>query len=124
MGIVPTFDELKHCLACLWLVVEGTAIEQFAFQSGEEALAEGIIETISDRAHGRTNSGVPTALAKSQGSVLAALIGVMDDIFWVTLLDRHLQGIHHQGSLQMRGHRPANDFAAPGIHDHGQVQPT
>ena len=85
MRIVPTFDECEHSLACLWLVVEGRAIEQFAFQGGEETLAEGIIETISDKAHGRVDAGISTALAKSQGSVLAALIGVMDDIFWVTL---------------------------------------
>ena len=64
IGIVPTFDEFEHRLACLGLVVEGGAIEQLAFQGGEEALTEGIIETI------------PTALAKSRGSVLAALIGV------------------------------------------------
>lgn len=124
MGIVPTFDEFEERLACLWLVVEGCAIEQFTFQGGKETLAEGIIETIADRAHRRTDAGVSTALAKRQGSVLAALIGVMNDIFWVTLLDRHLQGIHHQGSLEMSGHCPTDDFAAPGIHDNSQVQPT
>lgn len=124
MGIVPTFDEFKRSLACLCLVVKDTAIEQFAFQGGEEALTEGIIETIADRAHRRADTSVPTSLAKGQGGVLAALIGVMDDIFWVTLLDRHAQGIHYQGSLQVSGHRPTDDFAAPGIHDNSQVQPT
>ena len=124
MGIVPTFNECEHRLTCLWLIVEGTAIEQFAFQGSEEALAEGIIETIPDRAHRRTDPGFPTTLTKSQSSILAALIGVMDDILWVTLLDRHVQGIHHQGSLQVSRHRPTDDFAAPGIHDNGQVQPT
>jgi hypothetical protein len=124
MGIVPTFDEFKHGLACFWLVVEGTAIEQFAFQGSEEALAEGIIETIADRAHRRADSGCATALAKRQGRVLAALIGMMDDVFWATLLDRHLQGIHHQRGLEVSGHCPADDFAAPGIHNNGQVQPS
>jgi hypothetical protein len=124
MGIVPTFDEFKHCLAGLWWIVEGAAIEQFAFQSGKEALAEGIVETIADRAHRWTDTGVSTALAERQGSVLAALVRVMDDIFWVTLLDRHAQGIHYQGGLEAKGHRPTDDFATPGIHDNGQVQAT
>ena len=124
MRIVPTFDEFKHGLACLCLVVEGAAIEQFAFQSGEEALAEGIVETIPDRAHRRTNPGFSTALAERQGSVLAALIGVVDDIVWVPLVDRHAQGIHHQSSLEVSGHRPTDDFAAPSLHDNSQVQPT
>jgi hypothetical protein len=124
MRIVPTFDEFKHCLACFGLCVEDSAIKQFALQGSEEALAEGVVETISDRAHRRTDAGISTALAKRQGSVLAALIGVMDDIFRVTLLDRHLQGVHYQGSLELRGHRPTDNFAAPGIHDHSQIQPT
>jgi hypothetical protein len=49
---------------------------------------------------------------------------MMDDTFWVTLLDRHVQGIHHQSCLEVSGHCPTNNFAAPGIHDHGQIQPT
>jgi hypothetical protein len=65
-----------------------------------------------------------TALAERQGSVLAALVRVMNNIFWVTLVDRHAQGIHHQGSLEVSGHCPTDDFAAPGIHDNSQVQPT
>lgn len=124
MGIVPTFDECKDRLACHWLIVEGTAIEQLAFQGGEEALTESIIETISDRAHRWADASFPATLAERQGSVLTALIGVVDDVFWVTLLDRHVQGIHHQGSLEVSGHCPTDDFAAPGIHDNGQVQPT
>lgn len=108
MGIVPTFDEFEDCLACLGLVVEGRAIKQFTFQGDEETLAEGIIETIVDRAHRRKDPGSSTALAKRQGSVLTALVRMMDDTFWVALLDRHLHGIHHQGRLEVRGHCPAN----------------
>jgi hypothetical protein len=57
MGIVPTFDKCKDRLACRWLVGECTAIKQFAFQGGEEALAEGVIEPISDRAHRWADAG-------------------------------------------------------------------
>lgn len=124
MGIVPAFDERKNSQACFCLGVEGMAVKQFALESGEETFTEGIVETISDRAHRRTDPSFPTALAKCQGSVLAAVIRVMDDALRVTLLDRHVEGIHHQGCLQMGGHCPTHDFAAPGIHDNGQIQPT
>src|SRR5512145_2574017 len=48
----------------------------------------------------------------------------MDDTFWMALLDRHVQGIYHQGGTQLRRHRPADHSAAPGIHDDSQIQPT
>jgi len=130
MRIVPAFDELKNSRACLVWSVENVAVKQFTFQGGKEALAEGIVIAIADRAHRWADPGFPTALAKSQGSVLTAVIGVtlapparagVDEAFWVTLLNRHVQGVHHQSGLEMSGHRPTHHLAAPGIHDDRQI---
>jgi len=55
MRIVPAFDEGKDSQACFRLGVEGMAVEQFAFESGKEALAESIVVAISDEPmEGRT----------------------------------------------------------------------
>ena len=51
MRIVPAFDELKNSQACLRWGVEGVAVEQLTFQSGEEALAEGVVVAVSGRSH-------------------------------------------------------------------------
>lgn len=124
MRIVPAFDELKDSQACFGLCVEGMAIEQLTFESSKEALAEGIVITIADGAHGGADSSFPAALAKGQRGVLAALVRVMDDTFWLALLNGHVQSIHHQGGVEMSGHRPTHHLAAPGIHDDRQIQPT
>jgi hypothetical protein len=38
------------------------------------------------------------------------------------LLESHVQGRQHELDSKVRGHRPANDAAAPDIHHHRQVQ--
>ena len=121
MRIVPAFDELKNSQACLRWGVEGVAVEQLTFQSGEEALAEGIVVAISDGAHRRPDPGGPTTLTEGQGCVLAALVGMMDDTPGTTLADGHLQGIQDQSRVQVGGHRPTNHSAAPGIDDDRQI---
>ena len=119
MRIVPAFNELKDRQACFCLGVEGLTVEQFALESGKEALAQGVIVAIADRAHRRTDAGFPAALAEGQRGVLTALIGVVNDAFGTALLNSHVQGIHHQGGLEVSGHCPTDDFATPGIHDNG-----
>jgi hypothetical protein len=62
LRIVPTLDpagtpgrcELEHCPTSLFLGAEAATIQQLAFQGGEEALAQGIIVTVTDGSHGRT----------------------------------------------------------------------
>ena len=55
MRVVPTLDEVEHRHAGLDLGFETLAVEQLAFEGGEEALAHGVIEAITHRAiEGRT----------------------------------------------------------------------
>jgi hypothetical protein len=122
MRIVPSFDELKDLQARLGRSVEAGPVEQFAFECGEEGFAHGIVEAIADRAHGRADPGFPAAAAEGDGGVLAALVGVMDDILRVALLDGHLQGLQDELGPHMSGHCPTDDPAAPDINHDGQEQ--
>ena len=51
MGIVPTLDELEHGMARFLGRTEGSTIEEFTFQSGEETLTQGVVVAISERSH-------------------------------------------------------------------------
>ena len=87
MGIVPSFDELKHGLTSLLAGAEGVAIQELALQSGEEALAEGIVVAtpaprlrlgagagVSDRAHRGSYTSFTAPFTEGQGGVVAALV--------------------------------------------------
>src|SRR3954453_5889831 len=53
---------------------------------------------------------------------LAALVRMMDHVARPTLAEGHVQGVHNQLGSQMVGHRPADDPAAPDIHDDRQIE--
>ena len=89
MRIVPAFNEVKDSLACFGRVMEGVTIEQFAFQGGKEALTECIVVAIANRAHGRADPDISTALTECHGCVLAALIGMMDHTLGSTTTARY-----------------------------------
>ena len=89
MRIVPAFDELKNGWACFSRGTEAGAVQQFAFEGGEEAFTQGIVKAITDRAHGRADASLPAAATKGKGGVLATMIGMVDDILGVALLDGH-----------------------------------
>ena len=73
MWVVPAFDELEHGHACLRLVTKTAAVDEFAFEGGEKALAQSIVEAVPDRAHGGSDPHVPAPLAEGNGGVLTAL---------------------------------------------------
>ena len=120
MWIVSSFYELKDSQTCFGWCEEGMAVEQFTLEGGEEAFAKSII-VITDGAHQWTNPGVPAALAEGQAVILAAPNGMVDDTFWLSLLNSHMQSIHHQGGVKVSGHRPTHHLAALGVHDHPQT---
>src|SRR3954447_26656200 len=61
-GIVEAFDEAEAGHACLDLGSETASLEQFAFEGGKEALAQGIVVCIPDRAHRGPYAGFLAAL--------------------------------------------------------------
>src|SRR6266540_2662984 len=46
----------------------------------------------------------------------------MHDVFWAPLVVRHLERVEDQGRLQMRCHCPADDAAAEGVENYGQIE--
>ena len=115
MRIVPAFDELKNGRARFSRGAEAGAVQQFAFEGGKETFTQGIVKAITDRAHGRADASFAAAATKGKGGVLAAMIGMMDDILGTALLDGHLQGFQDQLRAQVSRHGPADDPAAPGV---------
>ena len=73
MRIVPTLDEFKHGAARFGRRVERAAIDQLTFKRGEEALAKGIIVTVTDGAHRWTDADVSAAFSEGERCVLAPL---------------------------------------------------
>src|SRR5580692_800119 len=69
-GIVEAFDELKDGHPRLAVRSEGTSIDQFAFEGGEETLAHRIVVSVADRACRWTNAGLLAAIAESDRRVL------------------------------------------------------
>jgi hypothetical protein len=122
MRIVPAFDELKNGRTRFGWGGQAGAIEQFTFEGCEEALAEGIVETITDRAHRGADPSFSAAATKGKGHILATVIGMMDDILGMALLNGHLQSLQDQLCAQVGRHGPADDPTAPGIDYNGQVQ--
>src|SRR5258708_21712685 len=96
MGIVPAFDELEDCHAGLDLGFEAAAVEQFAFERGEETLAHRVIEAIADRAHRGPHAGLAAALAENDRSVLAPLVRMMNHLFWPALPEGQVERLQHQ----------------------------
>src|SRR5712691_8386395 len=70
MEVVPALDELKHGHARFALGFEAAAVEQFAFERGEETLAHCVIEAIADRAHRGPQARLAATLAEGERSVL------------------------------------------------------
>src|SRR4030066_221353 len=73
MGIVPTLDELEHGMAGFLGRTEGSTIEEFTLQSGEETLTQSVVVAISERSHRRANAGLATTPPEGQRGVLATL---------------------------------------------------
>src|SRR5208283_2048966 len=72
MGVVPALDELEQRHARRGLSVETAAVEQLAFERGEKALAHGIVEAITDRAHRGSHASLPAAHSEGDRRLLCA----------------------------------------------------
>ncbi len=66
------------------------------------------------------------AASRSEGDrgVLRSLVGMMDDVTWPALAERHVEGVQNQAGAQVAGHRPADDAPAEGVeHDRKVEEP-
>jgi len=93
--IVPALDVVKQRPAGRGRGREPLAVEQFAFQRREEALAEGIVVGVSDRPHRGPHTEGQTTLPVGDGGVLTAVIRMMDDALGPPLRQSHIQRGEH-----------------------------
>jgi hypothetical protein len=54
--VIPSLDEFENSHPSLGLSAETAVVDEFAFERGEEALTLGIVEAVSNRAHGGPNA--------------------------------------------------------------------
>ncbi len=57
MGIVAALEIWEESPAGLPVVAEGVAVEQLAFQRGEESFTHGVVVAVPHRSHGKADSG-------------------------------------------------------------------
>jgi hypothetical protein len=79
--IIPAFDEIKNLHACLSLVSEAGAIEQFALERGKEALTHRVVIRITDTTHRRSDARMLAAEAKGYGRILGLPISIVIAVY-------------------------------------------
>lgn len=58
-GVVPPLDDVEDGHFGFGLVPKSLRLQEFAFQGGEEPLAEGIVVGVAHQSHGRADVAVP-----------------------------------------------------------------
>src|SRR5689334_11551802 len=86
LRVVPTFDEVKDRHLRLVMGLERTAVQQFAFQGGEEALGHGVVEAVAHRAHGEHHAQLFAAPPEGDAGVLLQT-PVLPDAYWHRLCE-------------------------------------
>ena len=103
---------------------EAVAIDQLAFEGGEETLAHRIVVGVADRARRWTNPGLLAAITESNRRVLRASVRVMDDVVGLSGRERHVESVEHDAGLQIGREGPSDDPARPGVENDREVEKT
>jgi len=70
VGIVPPLDVVEDGHLSLGLISEPHLLDQFALQTGEEALAQGVVVGIPHGPHGGADAGMSAAKPEGNGGIL------------------------------------------------------
>ena len=74
--VVKALQEFEDLALHLLAALERGALQQFAFDCGEQALGHGAIETAAYPPHRSLDAGLGATLAERQRRVLAAAVGM------------------------------------------------
>ena len=69
-GVVEALDVLEQGESGVGFCGKTPAIKQFAFQAGEEALAQGVVIAVADRTHGRSDASLSASFSEGHRGVL------------------------------------------------------
>src|ERR1700749_1888614 len=120
--IVEAFDEGECRMARLGLCLEPAAIEELAFERGEEALTHGIVVCVADRTHRGAHARVTAAAAGLSRGGLGTLGTGMEHAGGSARQKRHVQRVKYQLRGKRGGHRPADDAATVRIEHDSQIE--
>ena len=109
MRIVPALDEVEDRKRCFALRIESVLYEKLALESSVKALAHCIIVAVADGTHGHRDAGLTASFSKSDRRVLRSVIGMMDDGFRSSPINRHVERIDNEFFAHVVCHRPADD---------------
>ena len=99
-------------------------MDELFLERREEALGDGVVVGAAFGAHRDGDAGVAGLLAEAQSDVLRALVGMMNEPGRrPAAMKRHLERVDDELGAHVVGHRPADDPAAVGVLDGGEIQP-
>jgi len=108
--VVEPLDVVEHVGAAFISGSLNASVQPFGFQRGEEALHGGIIPAVPALAHAAHDPGVGQQHLELLTGVLAALVGVMQDLARpASPMQRHHQGVGHHLRRHAGLHGPTDD---------------
>ncbi len=122
--VVPRLNPAKDIQPGLRLGGPASAVYEFAFERGKEALGHGVVIRVAYRTHGGANFHLLAALAKGDAGVLATHIAVVNDLAWTPGVQCHVERSNHQVRRHPGAKGPAHHFAAACVNDNCQIQET
>ena len=118
LAVVEDFNVLKDGGPSCLPGGEALAVNEFHFQGAPEGFHGGIVITVALAAHRRLRLAAGQGLAKISTGILAAAIGVEDQLrSRLALALGHLPGGQDQPAVNGLVHGPADDAAAESVED-------
>ena len=122
--VVPAFDADKELSPGARVIGRHGPAQRFAFDLSDGALHPGVVVRGSLSAHAGHAAVVFEELPGFPAGVLHPAIGVhQHSPGGAALRAGHVQRARDEFAAQVAGHRPADDSAAPQIHDQRQIHP-
>ena len=121
-AVIKPHDITEYLGACL--VKSGKdLIGAFAFKSRPETFHRGVIQAVAGAAHAGDDVMVAQVLSVSVAGVLAAAVGMMEQIrWWAAVCDRHVECGFHQFSTEVIRHRHPDNLSGEHVHDPGEIK--
>ena len=121
-SIIEQFNVLKDFAAGLDPGAPARLMHQLFLERGKEALGHRIVPAISLAAHAADDSMLRQQLLVLLAGILDAAVRMVDQSArWLTVRQRHLEGIQREPALQTLTHRPADHPAREQVQDYRQI---
>ena len=91
--VVEALDEVEDGHLRLGLGLEAVPVEELTLEGREEALAQGVVVGVTDRAHRGSHTDFLASEPERDRRVLSALIGVVDHPLGSALIDGHVHRV-------------------------------